>query len=124
MTQNETAPLRWDDLESLLEQSLSSVRRESLPRVQPAATVAEFPNREQPHATAPESPLAHLIADCGIAAIDGYLRMREYAASKGLDLVEIHHKGIDLQDLVSTLVIHQQRTAELETRVNPGRYKQ
>jgi hypothetical protein len=57
-----------------------------------------------------------LIAGCGIAAIDGYLAMRDYAAAKGVDLVELHHKGIDLQDLVSTLVIHTQRMAEMEAR--------
>ena len=31
--------------------------------------------------------------------------MKDYAAAKGLDLVEMHHKGIDLQDLISTLII-------------------
>ena len=67
---------------------------------------------------------AQLIAGCGVAAIDGYLAMRDYAASKGIDLVELHHKGIDLQDLVSTLIIHLQKQAEAEARnsFNP-RYK-
>ena len=65
------------------------------------------------------STLAQLIGGCGVAAIDGYLVMRDYAAGKGLDLVELHHKGIDLQDLISTLIIHQQKMAELEGR-QPG----
>lgn len=73
----------------------------------------------QPHRIAvmpaiENQPLAQLMSGCGIAAVDGYLTIRAYAASKGLDLIELHHKGIDLQDLVSTLIIHTQRVAEMD----------
>lgn len=64
--------------------------------------------------TAEHQPLAQLMSGCGIAAVDGYLTIRDYATSKGLDLIELHHKGIDLQDLVSTLIIHTQRVAEMD----------
>lgn len=64
--------------------------------------------------TTEHQPLAQLMSGCGIAAVDGYLTIRDYATSKGLDLIELHHKGIDLQDLVSTLIIHTQRVAEMD----------
>lgn len=68
--------------------------------------------------------LAQLVAGCGVAAIDAYLTMRDYAQSKGLDLIEFHHKGIDLQDLLSTLIIHTQRKAEMErSGTAAARYK-
>lgn len=82
----------------------------------------------QPHRIAimpeAESTLAQLMSGCGIAAVDGYLTIRDYATSKGLDLIEMKHKGIDFQDLVSTLIIHQQKMAELEGReVGARRWK-
>lgn len=114
----------WNDgiyydtvLEAQLDASLEAARRAPPPAVEPAAhTHTLNPISAQPHriATMPPNSVTHaeLIAGCGIAAIDGYLQMRDYAAGKGLDLVELKHKGIDLQDLVSTLIIDLQKRNE------------
>lgn len=107
-------------VEAQLKASIANVQRESLPRVQPAAQPGPRLTTIREQQTQSTSPDADLIASCGIAAIDGYLQMRAYAATKGLDLVEFHHKGIDLQDLISTLVIQQQRRAEMEERQSSG----
>lgn len=61
-----------------------------------------------------ETELSRLMSGCGIAAVDGYLTIRDYAQSKGLDLIELHHKGINFQDILSTLIIHTQRMAEMD----------
>lgn len=127
--QREAEPLVWDDglldskLEPDLTASIENARRESLPRVhtaaqpiRPASADSHICQQSTALSTAANSTLSQLIGGCGVAAIDGYLAMKDYAASKGLDLVELHHKGIDLQDLLSTLVIHTQRMAELEGR--------
>ncbi len=117
------APL-WEDglldtkLEAQLTQSIQDARAAHLPRDLAAPqpnirAIAGLPyTQEQPQLTTH----AQLIAGCGIAAIDGYLAARDYAASKGLDLIEMKHKGIDFQDLISTLVIHTQKMAEMESR--------
>lgn len=68
-----------------------------------------------------EDALSGLMASCGVAAIDGYLAMKDYAGAKGLDLAELHHKGVDLQDLISTLIIHVQKQAESESRESAAR---
>lgn len=125
-TPTEPPPPIWDDsfqdslLEAQLTQSIQDARATHLPReFSRPAPIKQITERIQPN-----TPYANLIAGCGIAAIDGYLAARDYAASKGLDLVELHHKGIDLQDLISTLVIHSQKAAEIESRQQPAaRYK-
>ncbi len=115
-------------VEAQLKASIANAQRESLPRVQPAAQPIHRPTvvmsrheQSTPADAVGESTHTQLIAGCGIAAVDGYLQIRDYAASKGLDVAELHHKGIDLQDLISTLVIHTQRMAEMEVR--PRRWK-
>ena len=123
-------PINWEDgtLEDLLSASIklkaarSGFHASPPPRNSEAESLNVRPidhQEERKHSSASET-LAHcsleqLIVGCGIAAIDGYLKMREYAKSKGLDLVELHHKGIDLQDIISTLVIFQQRMSESES---------
>ena len=122
MKQHDPPPLpAWNEddfsdsiVEVQLKASIADARTGHLPRDLPAASPQ--PRPELVNAIRPEqstSPDAQLIAQCGCDAIDGYLEMREYAAAKGLDLVEFHHKGIDLQDLISTLIIQQQKRAEL-----------
>lgn len=93
---------RQDTLEAKLTQSIeNNLRRSSLPRVQTAAH-----SNEQPLTQLQSTTLTGLVAGCGVAAIDGYLAIKDYAAAKNLDLAEFHHKGIDLQDLLSTLIIN------------------
>ena len=110
------------NLEALLEASLSAARQAPLPRASPAAQSTPLRINQIPSQpitaseTVASSTLAQLIGGCGVAAIDGYLVMRDYAAGKGLDLVELHHKGIDLQDLISTLIINLQKQSEQEGR--------
>ncbi len=106
----EPGPTFWEDglldsrLEAQLAQSIENVQRPSLPRVQTAVLDA---NRLLQSTT-----LTGLLAGCGVAAIDGYLAIKDYAAAKNLDLIEFKNKGIDLQDLISTLIINasQQQT--------------
>ncbi len=120
-TPTEPPPVLWEEslldskLEAQLTQSIEQARRDHLPRDLPAAPVNIQHFQPTTH--------AQLIAGCGIAAVDGYLATRDYATAKGLDLIELHHKGIDLQDLISTLVIHTQRMAEMESRQPAARYK-
>lgn len=124
--QLEAAPIQWEP--GLLD-TIERTRVDSLPRDSQTAPrpVLIKESRPQFTPTAGEtiatSSHAQLIGGCGAAAVDGYLYMRDYAASKGLDLAEIHHKGIDLQDLVSTLIIHLQKQAEMEGRAGNQRYK-
>ena len=123
--QLESAPTVWEPglldskLESDLTRSIENARRaESLPQEVPSAQTGPVPvggtgtdrqQRPNPTPSAKEtvasSTLAQQVGGCGIAVIDGYLTMKDYAAQRGLDLVELHHKGIDLQDLISTLII-------------------
>jgi len=112
---HEPGPLIWEEnlLDSRLEVQLAAsiANAASLPRALPhpqpgpGPTLVDAATQRQHTLSALEtqeaSTQAQLIAGCGIAAIDGYLAMRDYAASKNLDLVELHHKGIDLQDLIS-----------------------
>lgn len=134
--QLEAAPILWEPgfldskLEADLTASIDKARIDSLPRdSQAAPRPVLIRESSQPQftpsaaETIATSSHAQLIGGCGAAAVDGYLYMRDYAASKGLDLAEIHHKGIDLQDLISTLVIHTQRVAEMESRAGNQRYK-
>ena len=106
--QYEQAPPVWEDglldskLEAQLTQSIRDARTAHLPRDLAAERPGPIAVSSQIH---PNATLAQLIGGCGIAAVDGYLAMKDYAAAKGLDLVEMHHKGIDLQDLISTLII-------------------
>ena len=117
--QYEQAPPVWEDglldskLEAQLTQSIRDARTAHLPRDLAAERPGPIAVSSQIH---PNATLAQLIGGCGIAAVDGYLAMKDYAAAKGLDLVEMHHKGIDLQDLISTLVIHTQKMSEQESR--------
>jgi hypothetical protein len=87
------------------------------PAAQPGPTLV---SAEQPKDTAVDTirhtGLSQLFAGAGIAVIDAYIAMRDYAISKDLDLVDIKNKGINLQDLISTAVIHTQRMAELECK--------
>jgi hypothetical protein len=108
----------WNDLESLLQESIKrrTPTQEDARRTQTPLANAIEPTKCTAAKTLQHTGLSQLVEGCGIAAIDGYLAVRDYADSKGLDLVEIHHKGIDLQDLISTLVIHTQRMAEAEAR--------
>lgn len=121
-TPTEPPPQVWEEslldsrLEAQLTQSIENARAAHLPRDLAAPQLI----RQQDQTTTTH---AQLIAGCGIAAIDGYLAARDYAAAKGLDLIELHHKGIDLQDLISTLVIHSQKMTELESRQPAGRYR-
>jgi hypothetical protein len=110
------APLQWDDLETILEASLTQVRARSLPRVEPAPTPISaqritLPQQQSTTETG-QTGLSQLVAGCGVAAVDGYLAMKAYATSKGVSLMEFGRDGIDLQDLLSTLVIHVQRENE------------
>jgi hypothetical protein len=106
--QPEERPPVWEDglldsrLEAQLAQSIRDARAGHLPRDFQTERPGPIAVSSQIH---PNATLAQLIAGCGIAAVDGYLAMKDYAAGKGLDLVEMHHKGIDLQDLISTLII-------------------
>ena len=125
--QLEAAPIQW---EPYLLDTIERARIDSLPRdpqTAPRPVLIIKESTPQFTASAAEtiatSSHAQLIGGCGAAAVDGYLYMRDYAASKGLDLAEIHHKGIDLQDLVSTLIIHLQKQAEMEGRAGSQRYK-
>lgn len=129
----------WEDelfdtkLEADLRASIENTRRADLPRDLATAhpTRPVLVKEQQHHQTTSSasetlsaSTLTGLISGCGVAVIDGYLAMKDYAAAKGLDLAELHHKGIDLQDLISTLVIHVQRTSEIESReAGARRYK-
>ena len=119
MPLEEYPPYFWEDglldskLEAQLTQSIRDARTAHLPR----DLAAERPGPIAVSSQIQHTPtLTQLVAGCGVAAVDGYLAMRDYAAGKGLDLVEIHHKGIDLQDLLSTLIIHQQKQSEQESR--------
>ena len=137
MIQLEAAPILWEPdlldskLEADLTASIDRARIDSLLRDYPAAPrpVLTFRESSQPQntpsaaETIAASSHAQLIGGCGVAAVDEYLYMRDYAASKGLDLAEIHHKGIDLQDLISTLIINLQKQAEMEGRAGNQRYK-
>ena len=125
-------PILWDDglaetkLEAELRASLDDARKAKAPAVSPTeASHQTTATNVQPITSAGEtlasSDHSQLIAGCGIAAVDGYLQVRDYAAKRGLDLIEFHHKGIDLQDLISTLVIHTQRMAELEAGAGSAR---
>jgi hypothetical protein len=115
----ETAPLLWDDLEQILEASLAQVRAKVIPVPEiprPIPTPISL-STATPQSTASETGstgLSQLVAGCGVAAVDGYLAMREYAESKGVALIDFQRDGIDLQDLLSTLVIHVQREGERE----------
>ena len=112
------------NLETLLEASISAARRtktspETFPSAPPITPlrISQIPRQTiTASETVASSTLAQLIGGCGVAAIDGYLVMRDYAAGKGLDLVELKHKGIDLQDLISTLIIDLQKRTEQEGR--------
>jgi len=104
MARNEIQPHVWEydlwepsamNLESLLE---ASIAKEKARRASEAIAAQPVPiSKEQkvqnnctPSSieTVAQSTHAQLIGGCGIAAIDGYLAMRDYAASKGIDLVE------------------------------------
>jgi hypothetical protein len=106
----------WDDgpwydsiLEANLAQSIENARRDSLPRVSHAAhkpvPIGGIGTEQDGVNLTGSTGLSQQVAGCGIAVIDGYLTIKDYAAERGLDLVELHHKGIDLQDLISTLLI-------------------
>lgn len=121
----------WEDefydtkLEAELKASIDQARKTHLPRDLPPAP---RPMLCTPTVSASEtldaSTLAGLISGCGVAVIDGYLHMKEYAAAKGLDLAEFDQKGINFQDLLSTAIIHTQRLAEMEIReAGARRYK-
>ena len=125
MQLNGPCPAVWEDglidskIEAQLTESIRIAKPAHLPRDLPAP---QHTKAEQPHVTTTatdtlsDATLTQLIAGCGIAVVDGYLAMRDYATAKGVDLVELHHKGIDFQDLVSTAMIHVQRMAEMEGR--------
>lgn len=122
----------WEDeffdtkLKAALKASIDQARKAHLPR-------RDLPPTPRPMLCTPTvsasetldaSTLTGLISGCGVAVIDGYLHMKEYAAAKGLDLAELHHKGIDLQDLMSTLIIDLRRQSEMEGReAGARRYK-
>ena len=119
----------WEDefydtkLEAELRASIDQARRSHLPRDLPPAPNRPMLLRDQQHQpsvsaseTLDASTLTGLISGCGVAVIDGYLHMKEYAAAKGLDLAEFDQKGINFQDLLSTAIIHTQRLAEMEIR--------
>ena len=114
ITPTDPAPLQWDDLETILEASLTQVRARTSPEIsKPVPTPIQSVSAIAQHTTETGSTgLSQLVAGCGVAAVDGYLAMREYAASKGVALLEFQRDGIDLQDLLSTLVIHVQRENE------------
>lgn len=119
----EPLPLIWEPglldskIEVQLSQSIENARSRHLPR---DLSSAQSQITEQLQTNS----LSGLMASCGVAAVDGYLAIKDYATAKGLDLAELHHKGIDLQDLISTLVIHTQKMAEMEGRQSAGqRYK-
>ena len=119
-------PALWDDgiqyydseLEAQLSASLKQKRGpdQSSPsdRPAPVAINATCLNTGQ------YTPYADQIAGSGVAIIDAYLTIREYAHAKGLHLAEIGQNGIDLQDLISTLIIDSQRKAEQQPRRNWG----
>ena len=70
-------------VEAQLKASIANARRENpsqgpLPAAQPGPRLTTI-RGQQEQSTSPD---ASLIASCGIAAIDGYLQMREYAATK------------------------------------------
>ena len=125
MQPNGPLPHVWED--GLLE--IRVARPAPLPLVEPTAPnhpgggTIRLQTITSGKETLAESTLTQPIAGCGIAAIDGYLAMRDYAAAKGLDLAELHHKGIDFQDLLSTVIIHVQKTAEMEGRATGARWK-
>ena len=95
------------------------IRHYKAPRFNPARDLPERPGPSQVSQIQSNPSFSQLIAGCGAAIIDGYLDLKQYAASKGLDLVEFHHKGIDFQDLLSTLIIDARKQAEQEGR-EPG----
>lgn len=130
----EPPPVPWESglldsrIEAQLTQSIENARHGHLPRdFRLAHPVKKFEQPQiiaSPGETLSSTTLSGLMASCGVAAVDGYLAIKDYATSKGLDLAEFHHKGIDLQDLISTLVIHTQRMAEMESRASGAqRYK-
>lgn len=129
-------PTWWEieTLESQLEASIFQAKqRAEMPR--PATITPKCPppriisaDRDYPTAPAAETlqgaSLGQLIAGCGIAAIEGYIAFKDYADAHGVDLRDIKDRGIDLQDLISTLVIHTQKMAEQEQRNGQaGRWK-
>jgi hypothetical protein len=107
----EPAPTVWEPglLDSKLEADLTrwieNARSSGPPPRfnQTALSPLKLEDQRKQHTT-----LAQQVAGCGIAVIDGYLSMKDYAAQRGLDLAEFHHKGIDLQDLLSTVLIGMQ----------------
>lgn len=128
--QLEPAPMIWEPelLDSKLEADLTrsiANARSGADEFRPVPPPPRFNQTEQPIRQANSTPtafetvesssLAQLVGGCGIAVVDGYLHMKEYAATKGLDLAEMHHKGIDAQDLISTLLINCQRKADQES---------
>lgn len=114
-----TIPL-WDDaayfeteLEAKLAASLKMQQRE------PVATSPEIYDRPAPPPTPIRSAVQSndttyekLIAGCGIATIDAYLAIRDYASSKSLSLTELKANGFDLQDMLSTLIINHQKAEQ------------
>jgi hypothetical protein len=130
-------PTWWEieTLESQLEASILQAKQRAETPWPAAAITPKYPppriisaDRDYPTAPAVETlqgaSLGQLIAGCGIAAIEGYIAFKDYADANGVDLRDIKDRGIDLQDLISTLVIHTQKMAEQEQRQGQaGRWK-
>jgi hypothetical protein len=112
-------PTIWHEpefqLEAQLEASIEQARtRTPPPRFTdpaPAPTIIRTKNTNAAE-TLQNSTLAQLVSGCGIAAIDGYIAIRDYAAEKGVDLRDVKDRGIDLQDLISTLLINLAKAGE------------
>jgi|GEM_PF-6970389 len=103
-------------LESQLEASIHHVQaqqRAQLPSKVTAPVQPQAVCEEAPQHTSNGTELSQLLAGCMVAAIDAAVLARNYAHGKGLTLSFTEGS---IQDLTSTLMIHQQKMAELERR--------